>query len=110
MCIRDSDAAVPVNWDESAAPEWGLKDLEKAPSKPGQFADLPAVAGRARSYVAWSRDFVDWAYSTHKLELFRSPGTGAISNPGESERDFRGRLSQVVHEQRGDAAARLPKK
>lgn len=105
-----SDAAVPVNWDESVVPEWSLKDLEKAPSKPGQFADLPAVAGRARSYVAWNRDFVDWAYSTHKLELFRSPGTGAISNPGESERDFRVRLSQVVHEQRDDAADMLRKK
>lgn len=105
-----NDAAVPVNWEESEAPEWGLKDLEKAPSKPGQFVELPTVAGRAKSYVAWSRDFVDWAYSTHKLELFRSPGTGAISNPGESERDFRVRLSQVVHEQRDEASDTLRKK
>lgn len=105
-----NDAAVPVNWEESEAPEWGLKDLEKAPSKPGQFVELPTVAGRAKSYVAWSRDFVDWAYSTHRLELFRSPGTGAISNPGESERDFRVRLSQVVHEQRDEASDMLRKK
>ncbi len=105
-----TNAAVPVNWEESQAPEWGLRDLEKAPSKPGQFADLPAVAGRARSYQSWSRDFVDWIYSTHRLELFRSPATGAVSNSGESERDFRVRLSQVVHEQRDDAAEKLRKK
>ena len=105
-----SDAAVPVNWDESVAPEWSLKDVEKKPSKPGQFADLPVAAGRAKSYVSWSRDFVDWVYSTRRLELFRSPGTGAISNPGESERDFRVRLSQVVHEQRDEAVDTLRRK
>ena len=105
-----TDAAVPVNWDESVAPEWSLKDVEKKPSKPGQFADLPVAAGRAKSYVSWSRDFVDWVYSTRRLELFRSPGTGAISNPGESERDFRVRLSQVVHEQRDEAADTLRRK
>lgn len=105
-----ADAAVPVNWEESVEPEWSLKDVEKKPSKPGQFADLPAAAGRAKSYQAWSRDFVDWVYSTRRLELFRSPGTGAISNASESERDFRVRLSQVVHEQRDDATETLRKK
>ena len=105
-----ADAAVPVNWEESVEPEWSLKDVEKKPSKPGQFADLPAAAGRAKSYQAWSRDFVDWVYSTRRLELFRSPGTGAISNASESERDFCVRLSQVVHEQRDDATETLRKK
>ena len=105
-----ADAAVPVNWEESVEPEWSLKNVEKKPTKPGQFADLPAAAGRAKSYQAWSRDFVDWVYSTRRLELFRSPGTGAISNASESERDFRVRLSQVVHEQRDDATETLRKK
>jgi hypothetical protein len=44
------------------------------------------------------------------LELLESPTLDIVSNPGESERDFRVRLQQLGREQRDDAVEKLRKK
>jgi Sec-independent protein translocase protein TatA len=50
--------------------------------------------------VSWTRDFREWLYHSQTLRLFRSPSLGLVSDPGESERDFRVRLQQTGHERR----------
>jgi hypothetical protein len=74
------------------------------------FDDLPRPAFTPKNYANWSRDFVAWVYGNQKLELYRSPSTGLVSNPGEEERDFRIRLQQAAREKRDEAAGALRKK
>jgi len=105
-----TDQAVPVNWENSQEAGFALSDLEKTPAKAAQFGPLPAKAGKAKNYTTWSRDFATWLYGGQQLELLSSPSTGQISNPGESERDFRIRLQLVAREQRDQAAEALRQK
>jgi hypothetical protein len=102
--------AVPVDWDHAMAVGLTTSDLESAPTEGAQFAELPAVAGKAKSYEAWSKDLAGWLYRNQKVELFKSPRFKAVSNPGESEREFRIRLQQGGREQRDQAVERLRQK
>jgi hypothetical protein len=95
-----TDEAVPVAWERSRVVELAVDDLEKMPAAGASFGSLPGAAAKPKSFAAWSKDFGAWLYASQKLELLRSPGTKQISQPGESERDFRARLSQGGRESR----------
>jgi hypothetical protein len=102
-----TDGAVAVDWDAAMAADVAVADLEKTPQDQARFSALPAVAGKARSFEAWSRDFSSWLYRTHAVEVFRSPSSKETSRPGETERDFRVRLRQMAHERRDQVAQKL---
>ena len=104
------DEAIPVNWDDAQELEVAANDLEKSPEAGAKFPSLPAVAGNARSYAAWNRDFSSWLYGSQSLELFSSPSLNQSSKPDESERDFRVRLQLAAREQRDQATETLRKK
>jgi hypothetical protein len=98
------DQAISVDWETAQEAGFSLNDLDKTPARGIQFGDLPGSGAKARNYVGWSRDFVTWVYGSQKLDLMRSPGTGQVSNPNESERDFRVRLQQDAREKRDQLA------
>ena len=68
------------------------------------------MAGKAKNYEAWGKDFSGWIFRNQKVELLRSPSTKEASRPGESERDFRVRLQQTGREQRDTQSDSLRKK
>ena len=105
-----TDNAIPVTWDDAQAIDVPASDLEKAPSDGAQFADLPAAASKVKSYAAWQKEFVTWLYGTQQIDLFFSPGTKTVSNPGEDERAFRIRLSQATREKRDEMVEQLRQK
>ena len=105
-----TDDPVPVRWENAQTVAITSSDLEKAPDQGAEFATLPGPAGQVKSYVAWSREFVNWLYGTQSLDLFRSPSLGLVSNPQEADRDFRVRLQQTAREQRDEAVERLRQK
>ena len=101
---------VAVDWDKATAAELAVADLERNPEEGAQFLALPASAGSAKSYAEWNKDFGGWLFRTQKVELFRSPSTKVVSQPEESERDFRVRLQQTGREQRDKGAETLRQK
>lgn len=105
-----SDDPMPVNWDNATEFAASISDLEKSPAETAKFAELPSVAGKAKSYDVWSKDFATWLYRTQRLELFKSASLKETSNPAESERDFRIRLGQNAREKRDQATERLRQK
>jgi hypothetical protein len=102
-----TDAAVPVSWDQGREVAVAAVDLEKEQQPGAQFAPLPAAAGQAKNYAVWTRDLATWLYGAQKVDLLQSPSLGQVSNPGESERDFRVRLGQTAREQRDQAVEAL---
>ena len=102
-----NDAPVPVNWDEAREAGIAVSDLEQAPQAAAQFASLPAPAGKAKNYDAWGKDFAAWLYRTQSATLFKSAQLRLLSKPGETERDFRIRLQQAMHERRDQDTERL---
>lgn len=105
-----TDQAIPVDWETADAIPLVLSDLEKTAPEEAQFADLPPAGSQAKSYTAWTKDFVTWLYGTQKLELWMSPGLKKVSRPDESERDFRVRLQQEAREVRDEAVEKLRQK
>ncbi|MDF0645462.1 MAG: DUF87 domain-containing protein [Nitrospira sp.] len=105
-----TEGPVAVDWDKAAAVDLTVGDLESSPEDGAQFLALPASAGKVKNYEGWSKDFGGWLYRTQKVELWKSPSTGEISKPGESERDFRVRLQQGGREQRDKGADALRRK
>ncbi|QOJ37154.1 MAG: ATP-binding protein [Nitrospira sp.] len=105
-----TDAAVPVEWDQATLVDLVLDDLEREPVGGARFGRLPAVASKAKQYDGWKGDLSAWLFRTQKVELWRSPGTGLLSTPGESERDFRVRLQQAGREERDRQSDMLRKK
>ncbi|MEO8662446.1 MAG: ATP-binding protein, partial [Bryobacteraceae bacterium] len=108
--IPVTDEAVPVDWDNAAQVHLEASQLEKEPLPDASFGAVPPAAMKKKSYAAWSRDFAAWITTSQSIELFRSPGLGRLSQPGESERNFRARLAQEARESRDEAAGKVRQK
>ncbi len=92
--------AISVNWDESHSGAFDETQMEKEPSTQAEFAPLAVAACKPENYRIWSRDFADFLHRTSKIDISRSPEFKITSNPGESESDFRIRISQLAREKR----------
>jgi hypothetical protein len=103
-----ADEAVPVSWEQATPVAVTSSDLLPAPEgETAGFAELPAPAGRKKSYDGWSKDFAGWLLQSQRIELLRSPSLKAVSRPEESERDFRVRLQESTRQDRDEAAEKL---
>jgi hypothetical protein len=105
-----SGDAFSVNWDESRSVDIDERQLEKEPADQAEFASLASAASKPENYKAWSRDFADFLSRTAKMDVYRSPEFKLISNPGESESDFRIRVGQLAREKRDLTTETLRKK
>jgi len=105
-----TDGPVSLDWSQAVALDLPVEDLETEPQPETQFAEVPANATKAKSYTTWSKDLASWIYRNQRLELLESPSLDIVSNPGESERDFRVRLQQIAREQRDEAVEKLRRK
>jgi hypothetical protein len=105
-----SSAAVALDWADTMEIDVDLDDLGGGPQGAAQFGELPGVATQKTSYTAWGKEFKGWLYRNYTLELYKSPSLEEYSQPGESEHDFRLRLSQKAREERDEALEKLRKK
>jgi hypothetical protein len=104
------EGAVSVDWDHATEATLARSNLEQVPAEGAQFANLPAAAGKVKSYGAWGKDFSGWLFRNQKVDLFKSPSTKEVSKPDESERDFRVRLQQSGREARDKQSDSLRQK
>ncbi|HYP13633.1 MAG TPA: hypothetical protein VEQ63_06900, partial [Bryobacteraceae bacterium] len=104
------DDSLPVQWEESTTTDLDPSELESTPVEGAGFAKLPAAAAKAKSYAAWQKDFVTWAYGHRQLQVFRCETLKACSQPNESEGSFRVRIQQSGREERDRAVEKLRQK
>jgi hypothetical protein len=105
-----TDGPVSLDWSQAVALDLPVEDLETEAQSEAQFAEVPANATKVKSYATWRKDLASWIYRNQRLELLESPSLDIVSNPGESERDFRVRLQQLAREQRDEAVEKLRRK
>jgi hypothetical protein len=101
---------VAVNWDDALACETEANELEAEPVDGAQFSDLPAVASKSKSYAQWNKDLVNWVFGSQQITVFKSASAKAYSTPGESEAEFRARMTHGGREQRDAAILKLRQK
>ncbi len=102
---RDLSLLAPLPEDAGTDP-WDAADVfdeaavtfDDAPARGFGFAPLPGIPEKA--VEAWRKQLVAHAYRARKLTLWRCDELKEVSEPGESEGDFRIRLTQTAREQR----------
>lgn len=98
-----------VDWDKfcDVPRDIDLSQLEKDPADGASFGDLPAAAQKAATYAKIAKDFPDWVFANVQAEVFRAPLLDCYSNVGESQQDFRARVTQAARELRDKAVEDL---
>jgi len=101
---------LPVDFNNAKTIKIKLAEIPQEPFLPMIYQEPHAALVSADKYKTYARDFASYLSANCKLTLWRSPATGLVSTPGESERDFRIRLSQTASEKRDTAVAKLREK
>jgi hypothetical protein len=105
--------AAPLS-DDGKEALWGELETCAAPARDAvpnaTFADLPAGALRAAAYAQWGRNLATHLYQSYKLQLWSCDALKQLSKAGESEGEFRSRLSLTVREQRDAQTTKLREK
>ncbi len=96
-------------WDDATLFSEPL-DREDGPRDGATFAPLPKGAGDPKSYTTWEKSLKSHLYKEHPLTLFQSTSPKLVSEPGESEGEFRARLRGAKREDRDRAVEKLRKK
>ncbi len=99
-----------VDWDAGEDLTIPAGQLRGEPEGAASFESLAPAAAKAKSYAAWEKSYKTWLGQSAQVEVLQSEKTGAVSLPGESERDFRIRLQTTGREERDRALARLRQK
>ncbi len=101
------EAAVPVDWNAATEAPCSDNDLQPSGEPQAAYAEVPAAARVAKNYASWQAQFKDHLASQEKLTLYKCEELGVMSQPGESERDFRMRLALKARELRDERTAAL---
>ena len=104
------DDILDIDWEDAEEITLEERRLKKKGPTQGTFTSLPDKATKARSYSKWKKDFSDFLYRENGIEIFESKNFKKISNPLESERDFRIRLGDDAREARDNETEKLRKK
>jgi L-aminopeptidase/D-esterase-like protein len=80
------------------------------PAADAMFGELSPDALKVKSYAGWKQQVLKRLAQRERLELFQSEAFDLVSEPGESERDFRARLQARARETRDELTARLRQK
>jgi hypothetical protein len=87
-------------WADSDAVDAKAMVFETEGEPGATYASPPIELTRAKSYVSWKKSLKDYLYREDVLTLFRSTSLKALSNPDETEGDFRARIALPLREQR----------
>lgn len=104
------DALPPAVWEQAEVEKDVQLELEAEPAAAAQFAPLPAELSRATMFQTLTTQLKDHLYRHHRLTLFKAPDVKQMSQPGETEGDFRARLGHELKERRDLAVEKLRQK
>jgi hypothetical protein len=101
------DGGGNVSWEDSARDVQLKSRLGSAPLPDAEYGDLPGAALRAASYSGWAKNLQAHLYETARATVYVADAFKSASKPGESEGDFRARLTLAAREKRDMAVADL---
>lgn len=101
------EGLVTVAWQPDDDLKIEEQDLKTRAPERASYMPLPEIAHKKTSFTQWERDLKDAIFRRSRLELFRNPGTGLVSQPEEDLREFKIRLEQALREQRDEAVQKL---
>jgi hypothetical protein len=104
------DGGGNASWEDASHDAQLKARLAAAPADGAEYGELPGPALRAASYSAWAKGLQSHLYETARASVLWSEAFKAASKAGESEGDFRSRLTLAAREKRDAAVAELRKR
>jgi hypothetical protein len=102
------DELAAAAWEDSESIVEDGPELEKSPpAEACSFSPLPAELTRPKKFAGLAVALKDHLYQNHALSMWSSAEFKLTSKPGESEEDFRVRVSQVAREARDAEVEKL---
>jgi hypothetical protein len=101
------DGGGNASWEDAARDVQLKSRLGSTPAPDAEYGDLPGAALRAASYSGWAKNLQSHLYETARATVYVADAFKAASKPGESEGDFRARLTLAAREKRDAAVAEL---
>ncbi|HLP17518.1 MAG TPA: hypothetical protein VK470_14740, partial [Bacteroidota bacterium] len=95
-----SDDGRQADWEQSTQYGEMKNELDQDPAPNASFASVPASASNAKSYAGWKKTLATFLSQTVTVDLFTCAELKTTSKPGETEGEFRSRLSQMIREKR----------
>jgi hypothetical protein len=87
-------------WEEAQQLNLTSRDLLNRSEPDARFDQLPESINEPREFDTLNENLIDYLYRNSSLKLLYSPVLKIYSQPGESELDFRARLTQSAREKR----------
>ncbi len=105
-----TDNAIALNWDDATEIKPRENLFKKTITNKLKYSPLPSAAQTTKNFTAWEKLFKDYLVSDYYLEVFHSPELKLTSEPFETARDFKIRLTQLSREKRDEAVTKLKDK
>ncbi|MBR9975655.1 MAG: ATP-binding protein [Bacteroidetes bacterium] len=88
------------DWDRALQADALPLDQDEPAGISAAFAPLPSALGDGKRLRAWEKSFSAWLYEHEAATVYQCAELKAMSAPDEGEREFRIRLSEMLHERR----------
>ncbi|MGB9589494.1 MAG: hypothetical protein ACPL68_01260, partial [Candidatus Hydrothermia bacterium] len=85
-------------------------ELSHVPPENALFGPVPSGLDTPKAFAGYTKGFAEYLYREQTLEIFYSPALKIYSKPGESEADFRARVSVIARERRDADVERVRSK
>jgi hypothetical protein len=105
-----SDDGRDVLWAEAKEQGDLRSRLLRSGASDASYAELPAAAMREGTAAGWGKALGSQLYETARAQVSVCDALKMVSNPGESEGDFRARLTLAVRERRDAQTEALRRK
>lgn len=95
-----------------AADVWtdSTHELTTEPEPGASFAEVPGELGKPKLIASLTTALKEYLYRTNRLSIWKSLDLKELSEPGESEGDFRARIAHAAREVRDEQVDQLHKK
>jgi hypothetical protein len=101
LLAQPSSGGTP-RWEEAQSLTLTSRDLLNRPEPECRFGQIPESINEPREFNTLKDDLIDHLYRNSSVKLLYSSALKAYSQIGETERDFRSRLSQSAREKRDE--------
>ncbi len=81
--------------------------FDKKPAAQSRFHNLPSFVEELKNLKPLEKEYSDYLYRTQKIELYKCTALKAEAKPGESLRDFKIRLKDIISEKKNEAVEKL---
>jgi hypothetical protein len=105
--LEVDDGPVPVDWDHAELQDRTPADLANDGIDGADYAAIADAAGEPKNFTKWERAFKSWLRTERPLVLYKSPNLKMVSEPEETEGEFRARLQVLAREKRDTEAQKL---